>query len=95
MTDRTPYGYQHARAYRTWLPEQEEFLRVIAYKGRDSTALSQTMSLEAAAVVLGRSPPSVATRAAKLEVSILTQEQLDHERKLIELDAKEFVDRYI
>jgi 3-deoxy-D-manno-octulosonate 8-phosphate phosphatase KdsC-like HAD superfamily phosphatase len=95
MTKRTPYGYTHNRAFRTWLPEQEELLRIIAYKGRDATALSQTMSLEALAVVLERSPSSIATRAAKLQVNILSQEQLDQERALIELDAKDFVDRYI
>jgi capsule polysaccharide export protein KpsE/RkpR len=93
MTKRTAHGYQHIHAYRTWLPEQEELLRVLALKGRDNTALKQTMSVEALSVCLGRSPSSIAKRAAELEVVLLTDEQLAAERARIEQDAADFVSR--
>lgn len=92
MTKRTPYGYQHIHAYRSWLPEQDELLRLIAVKGRDTTALNSTMSAEQLSVCLGRSPSSILKRAAKLEVPIYTQEQLDIERAMLEKDSKSWRD---
>lgn len=88
MTKRTPHGYQHPNAYRTWLPEQDEVLRIVAFKGRDTTALNQTMTLESLSVVLGRSPSSIARRAAELEVCILSNEQLEIERAILEKDGE-------
>ena len=90
MTQRTPTGYTHIHAYRTWLPEHNELLRIVALKGRDTTALNNTMSLEALSVCLGRSPTAIAKQAAKLEVVILDKQQLDMEHAIIEKDAAEF-----
>lgn len=92
MTKRTPHGYQHPNAYRTWLPEQEELLRIVAVKGRDSTALRQTMSLESLSVVLGRSPSSIARKAAELEVTIWSNEQIEIECAMLEKDSESWRD---
>lgn len=79
MTQRIPHGYQHANAYRTWLPEHIELLQAIALKGRGYAALSSTTSLESIAVCLGRSETAVAKIAAKMQLCILTRQQLEIE----------------
>jgi hypothetical protein len=95
MTKRTPYGYTHPNAYRKWEPEQDELLRIIAVKGRDTTALSRTMGAEALAFCLGRSPASILKRAAELEVAIYTNEQLEIEKAMQEKLARQFVGRVL
>lgn len=95
MTQRNMSGYQHVHAYRTWLPEQNELLRVIAVRGRDSTSLDHTMSLEKLSVCLGRSPTAISRQAEKLGVEILSEQEIADARAAIQNEADEFVSRYI
>lgn len=93
MTKRTPYGYQHPNAYRTWLPEQDEILRVVSYKG--ATALNSTVSLETLSVALGRPVGAFSKRASKLGLKLLSQEELDALKAQVEKDAEDFVSRVL
>lgn len=94
MTQRTPHGYAHIHAYRTWLDEHDELLLKSAV-GPSCTALTQPMSVESIAVCLGRSISAVQARASKLGVELATREYLqalkDEQQRL----ADEFVERNI
>lgn len=95
MTKRTPSGYQHPNAYRSWLEEHDTLLRTVACKGLDTTALNQVVSAETLAVCLGRSATSIVRRGEKLGVHIMTNDELKGAFDDIQREAQEFVDKYI